>query len=99
MPRKDYSNIDKATKVMLQLWGGRSDVRRYMNALGFSEHAIKFAMEERKTNGLMKIVTKVGSDYLADPGKFVDWMEGYERIEPRRAKKEPLPNDDATLAD
>lgn len=91
MPRKDYSNIDKATATMLGLWGERSDVRRYMYALGFSEHAIKFAMEDRTRNGLNRIMTKVGADYLADPGKFVKWAEGYERIEPRKKRDQSLP--------
>ena len=78
MPRKDYKTIDAATQVMLDLWGGRGDVRRYLTAVGFSEHAIRYAMQERAKNGLGKIITKVGNDYLADPVKFVAWLEGYE---------------------
>lgn len=78
MPRKNYQQVDKATQAVLELWGVRGDVRRYFTALGFSENAIRYALQERLTNGLSQIMTKVGNDYLADPARFVKWLEGYE---------------------
>ena len=79
MPRKAREDKpdDRATQKVMELWGMRGDIRDFAKALGFKEHSVRMMIQDQDQNGLAEIITKRGTDILATPERFVEWLEGY----------------------